>query len=420
MQHRCNLAHFDYHNVQYCIVRLMNFPKSLPLVIIDRSSLSYITYHLPLFPLFPLNPDIPDRFILHYQFIVDPIKTLLKTLPDSMCEAKDQFDSFIHCFGFTVFCLICGIIVFRLVLFIWRTYIKRGVKWCGGPDTWAVVTGATDGIGLEYARQLADKGYNLLLISRTQSKLDKVREEITARHPQCEVNVLAVDFGRTDIYARIGKELASLDEVHVLVNNVGIFTPNEFPYPFLDVPDLDQFITNTININMNACTRLIHLVLPSMVSHGRGVIINMSSMFADSPKPLMCLYSASKAYVCSLSQALHEEYYRKGVTVQTVIPGFVDTKMAQTMSLPALIFPKASTFVRSALYTVGRYDTTSAYFGHKVMHLFGFTSVQFLSNITGIDLSIKINHLIGQLLRRNILTRQKHHANFALINNVDK
>lgn len=113
------------------------------------------------------------------------------------------FDRFLYCFGSAIFWLIVIIIVWRFCLFLWRNYIKSGYEWSGGPDVWAVVTGATDGIGLEFARQLAAKDYNLLLLSRSQEKLNRVNHEITCQYPNCEVRVLAVDFSRTDIYEQV-------------------------------------------------------------------------------------------------------------------------------------------------------------------------------------------------------------------------
>ncbi|CAG2181025.1 unnamed protein product, partial [Oppiella nova] len=152
-------------------------------------------------------------------------------------------------------------------------WCRRGFEWRGGPLTWAVVTGCTDGIGLEYARQLASKGYNLLLISRNPNKLAKVGHEIESTY-RCRCRVLTIDFSLTDIYDAIEKEFKRLEEmdeeIHVLVNNVSICYPKERPEYFTEIPNLSQFIESIINVNINACTRLTALVLPRMVAKGRG------------------------------------------------------------------------------------------------------------------------------------------------------
>ena len=178
------------------------------------------------------------------------------------------FQRFIYYFGSTIFWTTVAIIIWRLFLYLWRNLIKSGVQWCGGPHTWAVITGATDGIGLEFSRQLAAKDYNLLLLSRNPSKLTKVKDEITGQYPNCEVRVLAVDFTRTDIYEDIERELKTLGNIHVLVNNVGIFYPNSRPEYLTKVANTQSFITDIINVNIIAGTRLTALVLPVMESKG--------------------------------------------------------------------------------------------------------------------------------------------------------
>ena len=186
-------------------------------------------------------------------------------MDDYIYHYNELFIQFCQLFGLFWFLVLGVIFTIRTVVFVWNNLTKRGVQWCGGPSTWAVVTGSTDGIGLEYARQLAAKGYNLLLLSRNPAKLAKVADEIRARHPDNKVKVLAVDFTRTDIWEPIANELKSLEEIHVLVNNVGIVYPNERPEYFTKIPNLHQFIDNIINVNIFACTRLTALVLPGII-----------------------------------------------------------------------------------------------------------------------------------------------------------
>ncbi|CAG2177005.1 unnamed protein product [Oppiella nova] len=118
------------------------------------------------------------------------------------------------------------------------------------------------------------------------------------------------------------------EEIHVLVNNVSICYPKERPEYFTEIPNLSQFIESIINVNIKACTRLTALVLPRMVAKGRGVIINLSSMSALYPIPLLAIYSATKVYIDYLSRCLHQEYKSKGIVIQSLM----STNMSHNMT----------------------------------------------------------------------------------------
>lgn len=167
---------------------------------------------------------------------------------------------------------------------------------------WAVITGATDGIGLEYSRQLAEKGYNILLLSRTEEKLKTVSEELQNAYPKCEkVDYLAVDFSQLDIYERIGEKLNSLEgQVKVLVNNVGIMQTLPEYFHLQKPPGFHQRL---INVNISAMTNMCSLVIPMMlkaevdkVNPVKGVIINIGSGAGHAPLPLLSTYSACKLF----------------------------------------------------------------------------------------------------------------------------
>lgn len=227
---------------------------------------------------------------------------------------------------------------------------------------WAVVTGATDGIGKAYAEELARRGFAIVLISRSQEKLDDVSKAISSK---CgvETKTIAADFSAVDIYSRIEDGLAGL-EIGVLVNNVGIsYTYPEF---FLNVPELDAFIDTMVNVNVTSVCQMTRLVLPRMVERKKGAILNISSASGMYPVPLLTVYSASKAFVDFFSRGLQAEYKSKGIIIQSVLPFYVATKLSR-IRRATLDKPNPDRYVSAELNTVGLQTQTNGYLPHAIM-----------------------------------------------------
>uniref|UniRef100_A0A8C6LUR1 3-ketoacyl-CoA reductase n=1 Tax=Nothobranchius furzeri TaxID=105023 RepID=A0A8C6LUR1_NOTFU len=219
-----------------------------------------------------------------------------------------------------------------------------------------------------------------------------------------ETRTIAVDFGKTDIYRKIEAGLTGL-EIGVLVNNVGV----SYPYPeyYLHIPDLEHFITNTINVNMTSVCQMTRLVLPRMVDRSKGVILNISSASGMYPVPLLTVYSATKAFVDFFSRGLQEEYRRQGIIIQSVLPFFVVTKMTRIRK-PTLDKPTPERYVAAELNTVGLQSQTNGYFPHAIM---GWVTTRLVPSSIVIFLGARMNRLqrTGYLQRRK-LREQKNGA----------
>ncbi|CAG0879142.1 unnamed protein product [Darwinula stevensoni] len=228
---------------------------------------------------------------------------------------------------------------------------------------WAVVTGCTDGIGLSYAKELARHGMKIALISRNPDKLETVAWQIEKEFG-VETRAIQADFTKLDIYEGIKEKLAGLD-VGILVNNVGMATRRS---PFLDVPDGGKTYQDVLLVNNMSTVRMTHVVLPGMVEKRKGIIINVSSISDISPVPLTATYSATKAFIYSLSRSLAYEYKNNGILVHQVDPWYVYTKMMYKLLLPTgLMAPTPDIFVRSDLRSITKVHVTSGYWLHDIV-----------------------------------------------------
>lgn len=182
-------------------------------------------------------------------------------------------------------------------------------------NKWVLITGASQGIGYEFAKIFAQQAYDLVLVARDKARLDQVAEELRGRH-NIKIKVLARDLGESDAAQEIFDELQREQMfISVLVNNAGFGFQGAFTE--LDLAGHRHMI----HVNMTALVELTYLFLKPMLARREGRILNVASIAAFQPGPFMALYYASKAFVYSFSCALSEELKGTGVTATVLNPG---------------------------------------------------------------------------------------------------
>jgi short-subunit dehydrogenase len=235
--------------------------------------------------------------------------------------------------------------------------------------TWerALVTGASAGIGDAFARRLASDGTNLVLVARDRQRLEKLAERVQGEHG-VDAEVLVADLSDDAQVARVEQRLAAAPRIDLLVNNAGFGTFGTFRELPLD-GELRQ-----IDVNIRAVVRLAHAALATMAANRSGTVLNVSSTLALQPFPGSATYAATKAFVMSFSEALHEEARGTGVTVTAVMPGMVRTefqeragKAEQFESLPSFAWLSPDKVAEAALRAARRGRALSVPgFGYKL------------------------------------------------------
>lgn len=184
----------------------------------------------------------------------------------------------------------------------------------------ALITGASAGIGTSFARRLADRGHDLVIVARRKDRLDDLAQEIT-KSSNREVEVLVADLESAKGVRVVEDRVVDADRpVDLLVNNAGFGTSGRFDQLPIEAEEAE------INLNVIALVRLTHAALGAMVERGHGGVINVSSVGAYQPTPHSATYAATKAFVSSFTNAIHEELRGTGVKAMVLAPGFTHTE----------------------------------------------------------------------------------------------
>lgn len=179
---------------------------------------------------------------------------------------------------------------------------------------YTLITGASSGIGEEFARQFAEKKHNLILVARSKEKLEMLAGELKKMHP-IDIRVIAIDLGNMDSAENLYEICQSQNlEIDFLINDAGIGLIGKFDH--FDLKSIEEMLT----LNILTLTKLVYLFLPQLKKY-RGCLINLASQVAFTPAPYMSAYAGTKSYVLNFTEAIRVEYEKDGVKILALCPG---------------------------------------------------------------------------------------------------
>ena len=211
----------------------------------------------------------------------------------------------------------------------------------------ALITGASAGIGLEFAYQLAQKNYDLILISRNQQKLDEIAQDISSKHKNIN-EVLVADLSTQEGIDLVTNKIKSNQDIEFIVNNAGLGINKPFHKASLNEE------ADLLNVLVKAPLEITHSAITSMLNSNRGFIINVGSVAAWTTSGT---YSAAKVWLTSFSESLNTNYKKHGIHVSAVAPGFTKTEFHQRAnmsidSIPNWMWLNSKLVVRDAIKAV--------------------------------------------------------------------
>jgi uncharacterized protein len=195
-------------------------------------------------------------------------------------------------------------------------------------DRWALITGASSGIGAEFARRLAALGMHLVIVARRTERLNDLAAELYARHhTRCEI--VASDLSDPREATALVEHVAQRGiTVELLINNAGFAIVAE-----VEKTDIDR-VLQMLRLNVMTVTELTYRFLPGMLARGHGAIINVSSVAGFQPVAYMSAYAASKGFILQFTEALGAEVHDSGVTLMALCPGTTRTELFEIAGVP--------------------------------------------------------------------------------------
>jgi len=296
------------------------------------------------------------------------------------CRARaDGRCCWVTCTFYVLGALLALRFALRVLGFVYRKTCKRALnlrKYGAGSGAWAVVTGATDGIGLGFAQVLAKRGFNIVLVSRSIATLQTVAQSIE-KECQVRTKVVACDARNPASVAAVMAAVSSLD-VGVLINNVGVNTPKPTELKETSEADVDAMIA----VNVHFTTKLTKAMIPILKRRApvgedtpllgsagsrsnRALIMNVSSTSGTFPVPMMSVYSATKAYSQAFSRALARELRAERIDVVATVPHYVASKMSGFRN-PSLMVAAPRSFANAALSASTCCVVSTPYWSHEI------------------------------------------------------
>ena len=230
---------------------------------------------------------------------------------------------------------------------------------------WALITGASKGIGLEFSRQVAAHGLNVVLVARSENSLRQLASSIESDYP-VKTRIVVADLTEADGIARLFEATADLD-IGLLVNNAG----REDSGPFLQIP-IDDAI-KTIDLNIKVPLQLTQHFAAKMQARGKGGILIMSSIVAFQGVPNIANYAASKAYDLVFAEGIAAELKASNIDVLSVNPGFTKSELSPDINFDGLpVKPmSADAVVKTALNDLGKSRVSVPGWVNKILYYFG-------------------------------------------------
>lgn len=279
--------------------------------------------------------------------------------------------------------------LYNVLYLLYKHYIRKGhdIKKRYGERSWVLVTGATDGIGKGFCIEFAKKGLNIILVSRTKSKLSKVSEELKEINANIKTQIVEFDFSSSTTIEKYNEAFLNIIntfDISILVNNVGTTTDKKFKY--LE----NQSIQDMISINILPQSILSSMIIKKMIERNklrkdlRSCIINLSSFASDLQVNKLIIYNAAKAFNSHHSKLLSYELNEFNIDSISVKPLWVETPLIKTRKTPVNITVQQC--CQAVLQQVG-FETET--FGHIIHEL----AARFISSIPNVILRIvKVNN----------------------------
>jgi len=294
----------------------------------------------------------------------------------------------------SVYCLL------QLLHFLYFFFLAKPNLSAYGPKAgnWALVTGASDGIGKGFVEELARAGFNVALVSRTEAKLQQLAQHLKDTY-SVETRYLSIDASSasqmTQNLERI-KSLVADVPLRVLVNNVGVNT--KFPTLFIDMTE--EEIDSLIQVNVVFHTRITQALLPQLKkASGRCAIIDLSSISATLPgAPFLSVYAASKAYISIFSRTLHYELSSRNIDVIAISPAFVASSMSGFKKTSLMVTSPTQT-ARDTFSKLGKYAEVTPSWTHAIQ--------RFVMSTAPASLVVSQTYNVMKTTREKLLQREQ-------------